>query len=436
MTDETATAEQAPADNLRSSLAAAYAEQETRQDEARAPAKDAAESAPVIEAEADTGAAPETDAAAEQAAADRARGPDGKFVKADAKATADKTASAKAAAKDPAATADPATQIDPAATAATTSRVAPERWTPAQKEMFARQTPEAQSFILDRHRALESDYTKKVTALANFRKDYEPVDQIFAPHREVMRQKGFTPQSLISAWANVEQRLAGGQGIDVIKGLIQGYNIDQRQLAQALGLGSSQQTADPARQDQQQQDQQLPYTIDRNGEPIALPPVVMEKLQRLDALEGRLNQIDQFNQTIVNEGRSASERRVMNHIESFKSATDETGNLKHPHFDEIEDDMATIANGMLARGQTVPPLDELYERAVYANPTTRANLRAAEQQRAVAKAAEEARAKAAAARKAGSSVTGYPSAGQAPNAAHNADRPLREEIRAAADSVA
>lgn len=427
--DET---EQTPADDLRSSLATAYAEQETRQEakpQAAPEASTADESDPAVDAgegEANTGADGQT-------AAERARDAAGKFVKGDGKAADAKSATDKAPAK---AAVDPAA-ADPASAALATGPAALEKWTSAQKEMFKRQPPEVQEFILGRHKALEADYFKKTREFAGFRKDYEPVEQIFAPHREVMRQKGLTPRSLIEAWTNVETRLTRGEGVDVIKGLIQGYNIDRAQLATALGLSARTAAVDPARQDEQgHQGENLPYTIDKNGEPIALPPMVLDKLRKLDAIEQRLDQVDQFNRSIVNEGRSAQERRMQNNLDSFRSATDENGNLKHPHYDEIEDDMATIANGMLARGQSVPPLDELYERAVYANPSTRQSLRAAERQEAETKRQDEARAKAAAARKAGSSVTGYPSAGQAPGSTHNANRSLREELLAAATEAA
>lgn len=427
--------EQAPVDDLRSSLATAYAEQETRQQDTRAAPEASTEAAadPAVDAAGEAGADTGADG---QTAAERARDAAGKFVKADGKTV--KSATDKAPAKDPAKTAVDPAAADTAAASLATGPAALEKWTAAQKEMFKRQPPEVQEFILGRHKALEADYTRKTMALASFRKDYEPVEQIFAPHRDVMRQKGLTPRSLIEAWTNVETRLTRGEGVDVIKGLIQGYGIDRNQLAAALGLSArATPAADPARQDEQGDGTQLPYTIDKNGEPIALPPMVLDKLRKLDAIEQRLDQVDQFNRNIVNEGRSAQERRMMNHIDSFKSATDESGNLKHPHFDEIEDDMATIANGMLSRGQTVPPLDELYERAVYANPSTRQSIRAAETQAAETKRADEAKAKAAAARKAGASQPGgYPSGGQAPSSTHNANRSLREELLAAATEAA
>lgn len=429
--------ETAPADDLRSSLASAYAEQETRDSPQadRATPKVAADADASGNGAADTGAADAQvdDPAARDSGerADRVRGPDGKFVRADGKPVAAKAATDNAPVK---AATDPTT-ADPASSAVATGPAALASWTPAQRELFKKQSPEVQEFILGRHRAFEGDYTRKTMALANFRKDYEPVEQIFAPHRDVMRQKGLTPRSLIEAWTNVETKLARGEGVDVIKGLIQGYGIDRNQLASALGITTRQAAQDPA-QHHQGNGEQLPYTIDKNGEPIALPPAVMERLAKLDSIEQRLDQHEQFNQAIVNEGRSTRERRVMNTIESFKSATDENGNLKHPHFEDVEGRMATFAKGMLESGETLPPLDELYEMAVYANPSTRQSIRAAEMQAAEAKRSEEAKAKAAAARKAGSSVTGYPSAGQAPGTTNNANRSLRDELMAAANEAA
>jgi hypothetical protein len=87
------------------------------------------------------------------------------------------------------------------------------------------------------------------------------------------------------------------------------------------------------------------------------------------------------------------------------------------------------------RGQAVPPLQELYERAVRANPSTYQAQRIADQQSAERKRQFEARAKAAAARKASSSVTGAPGSGQPP-IGRAPGRSLREELEAATDEAA
>lgn len=414
------------ADDIRSSLAAAYAEQETRESDEKIT------SASDKEAVVDVPAGGVTDGTEIEAkpTTERVRGPDGKFIKSDKADDADAPAvEAQAEPVDEGATPEPAADTTPAAI---------KNWSATDKEMFKAQSPEAQSFILRRHHAMEADHTKKTQAIAAFRNEYEPVEKMFAPHRDVMRQKGFTPASLITAWANVETRLASGDGINVIRGLIDGYGIDRGQLANALGLsaarnGSAQNANGGPGAHPDLQNGASPYTVNENGEPIALPPEIMRELQKISALEARVSEVDNFNRAIVANAQNARASQMMNHIESFKSASDEQGNLKHPHFEEVEDDMTTIANGLLARRQAVPPLDELYERAVNANPSTRVKIRTAERQSAEQKARDEARAKATAARKAGASVTGSPSTGQTQQA--RTERSLREELEAAAQTT-
>jgi hypothetical protein len=52
-------------------------------------------------------------------------------------------------------------------------------------------------------------------------------------------------------------------------------------------------------------------------------------------------------------------------VTSFADAKDEKGNAKHPYFDECHEDIVAYINA----GHT---LEKAYEKAVYANPVTRA----------------------------------------------------------------
>jgi hypothetical protein len=83
--------------------------------------------------------------------------------------------------------------------------------------------------------------------------------------------------------------------------------------------------------------------------------------------------------------------------------------------------MIALASSYVASKQPIPPLADLYDTAVWANPSTRAALKAAEKATEETKRSEEARAKAASARRAGSSVTGAPGSGQA-------TKPIRGEL--------
>jgi hypothetical protein len=256
---------------------------------------------------------------------------------------------------------------------------------------------------------------------------------MFAPHRDVMRSKGFTPASLVEAWANVEQKLAAGpdSAIEVIKGLVGGYNIPVAKIAAALGVA-----APPAAQ---QQDGQQPTAIE-NGQQVALPPPLLPSFRRCASRSASLARSFRPSN---NERQAAARAReiaegdaIQNTVNQFKSAVDANGGLLHPHFDEVEDMMTSLAHAALASKQPVPTLDQLYETAVYANPSTREKVLTAQRQQEEAKRIEEAKAKAASARKAGSSVTGAPGSGQAPNGKSNSELSLREALEAAADEAA
>jgi hypothetical protein len=406
--DPTGTDTEQPADDIRSSLTAAIAESEGASTE---------NTESVAKTEAD-----ETPAAGET----RERGPDGKFLKKETTSADSSTKTATAEKTDP---------VDPAAPTAVDTKEPPTHWSQADKDKFKAQAPEAKAFILDRLKAMEGDYTRKTQEIANFKKEYGPVDEMFAPHKDVLRQKGFTPRSLIEAWANVETKLAAGtdSAVEVIKGLMQGYQIPVEKLASALGI-----TRQQAAQVQQQPGQQ-PTAVE-NGQVVALPPQVEAELK---ALREQVGSFGQKFQTI--EQREAQQRRatelqqeqaVENQVNEFRNSKDDKGNLMHPHMAEVEGMMTALANAALASKQPVPSLKELYETAIYAHPDVRQKVLTAQRQQEETKRTEEARAKAASARKAGSSVTGAPGPGQAPNGKSNEGLSLKEQLDASYDEHA
>lgn len=363
----------------------------------------------------------------------RTRDASGKFVKQDdaaktdkiaADQTADKTAADKTASDD-------ATK---ASTAATDTTEPPAHWSQADKDKFKALPAEGKAFVLDRFKAMEGDYTRKTQEVAHLKKEYGPVDELFAPHKEVMRQKGFSPRSLIEAWANVEQKLAAGpdSAIDVIKGLIGGYQIPVAKIAAALGISSQAQPQPPGQTDQQ-------ATAVQDGKVVALPPEVAAELKALREQVGQFGQrfqtIDQREAANRQAQQQAEEQAVDKQVNDFKSAVDEKGQPLHPHFEAVKDHMTFLAQAALAsKQQPFPSLKELYETAVWANPTVREQVLTAQRQQEEQKRTEEARAKAAAARKAGSSISGAPGSGQAPTGKSSSDLSLGDTIREAVDS--
>lgn len=407
--------EKAPADDLRSILSASFDETMTSAAAldigASAKPADGAEPAAKVEPE-----------PKEPKEGERARAPDGKFAKKDGEAEEKPDPAAADKPKDEpkaeAKTDGAEKPVEPKEEPKADGKGAPENWSASDKALFKLQSPDAQAFLLRRHGAMEADYTKKVGAIAELKKEFEPIQQMFAPHLDVLKQKGMTPASTIRAWANVETALANGKGVDVIAGMIKGYNIDKAALGKALGFTSTtaaEPGTDPATT--------IPAPDGTPG-PITLPPELTQELQQLRA---RLDAQDSERRNAQTSAAQERESKVETDITNFKSASNDKGELLHPYFEEVEPAMIALASSYVASKQPIPPLPELYETAVWANPSTRAAMLASQKAVDQAKLAEEARAKAASARKAGSSVTGAPGSGQSSKQIRG-DLALRDEL--------
>ena len=406
-----------PADDIRSALAAALAEHD---EPAAAPEKVA--KAPGA-ADAATG-----DEAGADAPAPARRSPDGKFKKAGDTVAAEAEPEAAEAKTEGEGEAAPEKTDEEKAEAAKEASAKAEteltgKWSAKDKEAFKALPPEGKELILRRHKEMEGAFTKKTQEIAAFRKEYEPVSRLLEPWNDRMKQSGYTPQSLITAWANVEKRLMEGDGVGVVAGLIKGYKIDLGKVASALGIK-------PLAQAAQRSDTAQPEAISQDGaQPIQLPPEITDQLR---SLQERIDAQDRERADAARRARMGAEQNVMSEIEKFKGAQDDKGNLLHPHFDELEEKMTSLAQAAIAARKPVPSLKELYEDAVWANPSTREAKLAADRKAQQDKAATEARAKAAAAKKAASSVTGAPGSGQAPAARGKAEQTLREQLLEAA----
>lgn len=360
-----------PADDIRSLLTGAIAET----------------------ADADAGAAA-TDAAENPSA--RARGADGKF------ATADSDALASPENKDAPVQVETAGD-DAAAISQTATVEPPTNWSEADKATFKTLPEAAQGFVLKRYKDMEADYTRKTQAVAALRTEYEPVEAMFAPHRQALTQAGLSPGKIIQAWGQVERDLTEGRGMNVIKGIVDqpAYKIDKQALAQMLGLTVAQAPAG----------EQPGTAVQPNGTVIDLPPALRQQLDELS--QWKTSQVQQQT-AAASQAHTAAINDADARINAFTAETDANGAPAYPHFTALQQQMAVLATAARAAGQPTPSLKELYETAAWANPSTRTDMLAAQQSAATKKAQDEARAKAAAARKAGSSVTGAPATGQSP----------------------
>lgn len=260
----------------------------------------------------------------------------------------------------------------------------PSNWSEQDKATFKAAPPEVQEWALRRHNDMEAAFTKKTQEIADFRRGYEPVEQLFAPHIEELRAQGTTPAEVIQRWYQAEQFLTQNP-VEGLQWLAQTFGVDLGQI------GSPAEGVDPQ---------------------------VQALKQELSELRNAWTQREQM------EVRTR-QQAITSEIQTFASEVDGSGQPAHPHFDDVVQDMVLLAQAERAAGRT-PVLKDLYEKAVWANPSTREKVLVSQREAEAKKQAAEARAKAAAARKAGSSVTGAPTTG----GGSATDLSLREQLEA------
>lgn len=96
-------------------------------------------------------------------------------------------------------------------------------------------------------------------------------------------------------------------------------------------------------------------------------PQIQQLTSQVQQLQGQLQQVTQSTEQQRNAG-------VSNAIQSFRSAVDDAGNLKNPHFDAVQNQMAAIiqTDKSIAAMQNMDErLAAAYEAAIYASPEIR-----------------------------------------------------------------
>lgn len=263
----------------------------------------------------------------------------------------------------------------------------PKHWKAEDKAMFSKQTPEAQKWLLSRHKEMEADNTRNSQQVAEYKRRYEPMEQIFAPHRERLASVGQTE-------ADVTRNLLAAQ-VFLEKDPVQGI----RWLMQNLGVDSKQLSA--ADNGQQAEDDDDPFAT--------LDPRVAAHIKALNEKVGTIE--GSFEQ-----GRRAqseqAQRSLQQSIQDFTSATDAAGAPQYPHIqnESVRTTMsALIKSGIVdieKCGGIAPALKAAYDKAVYSVDETRDALLQNAREAEAKKAADERTRQVNKAKKAGVSVSG------------------------------
>ncbi|PKR55408.1 hypothetical protein [Thalassospira marina] len=203
----------------------------------------------------------------------------------------------------------------------------PADWPDELKAKVAALPVEAQAAVVETTKGFQADYTRKTMAIAEERKRYEQLEQVFAPHRNSFRQAGITEAQAVQGLLAAEAALNRDPKA-AITHLAQHYGVDLSQQAEG-------------------------------GENPAHNPELSMLRNELTQVKGQLSQFEA-------EKQQRHVQDLTGRIETFATAKDASGNILHPHFDAVRNVMSTL----LSSGQ-VQDLEKAYEQAVWLDPGVR-----------------------------------------------------------------
>ncbi|HEY1430745.1 MAG TPA: hypothetical protein VGF39_03835 [Stellaceae bacterium] len=297
---------------------------------------------------------------------------------------------------------------------------APEHWSAEDKDLFGSlSSDDDRSKFLRLNARREAGLTPRLQRAADLERGYGEVEQLFQPWQQNLRAQQREPKDIIKIWYSVERGLTDKQTQDeVIANLIHGYGADPVNIARHLnarrGFAPQSGGGDGGGQPNGG------YQPNGGGQPAPVDPALAARLERLEGGERARLEAEQRDRL-----NAASQT-----YQTFADARDGAGNLLHPYLAEVESQMTMLAQLDRAQGKPTVDLQDLYDRAAWANPSTRERLLAQRNDDEARKAADERKARADAARRAGSSVTGSPGPGAAPQDLGGPERSIRDEIRA------
>lgn len=199
----------------------------------------------------------------------------------------------------------------------------PAKWSDENKSYFKSLDPVGQKFLLEREKDVEGHLTKRTQELSETQKRYQKLDDVLKPYEAVAKQSGV---EIAPAIAEAMRYYVAFQRdpVSTVKALIQANKL----TPEALGL------------------------VDDGTD-----PTIRELRERAERTERELASLKQG--TI-----QATESQYASQISEFKDAKDESGALKHPHFDSVRSLMAPLVDS----GKS---LEEAYAEVVWALPAYR-----------------------------------------------------------------
>lgn len=292
---------------------------------------------------------------------ERARGPDGKFLAADADVQAAEVA--KPTAEKPAAT----PKLE-------------DMFSVADRAIVSKAPPEIQDWITKREQHYARQNAQSGRELQTWRKAYGQVEDVMAPRRTSIHASGQTEAGLL------QQMFAIG---DIMS---QAPDRFIREFAQAKGIDLGR--------------------LVQSNKPSAIDPA-------LQPIVGKMQELEQQQTAWFQSQQQQRDQAIVNDVQSWSSQVDAGGNLLRPHYATFErnGEMEPIVRSIRAQypqAANAAVLQVAYERALWGNPETRKEMQGKVDADARAKVIEDQKAAAAAALKRSGSITGSQSPGAVP----------------------
>ena len=205
---------------------------------------------------------------------------------------------------------------------------APKSWAKEKHEVWAKVPKEAQEYFVQREQQM-LDGLEQYKADATFAR---PLKEVITPYMPMLNARGIDAPKAVAALLNAQYQLDQNPRAGIMH-IAKTYGVDLAELAQ----------------------------LSQQGAPTVAPEV-MELRTELHGIKTELQQRQE-------QEFKAARERVAVEVNTFAA------DPAHPYFDEVADDIVRML-------QTGESLEKAYEKAVWANPVTRAKelARAAKEQ--------------------------------------------------------
>jgi len=245
-------------------------------------------------------------------------------------------------------------------------KLIPKEWKKEEKEKFEAvlnnpETKEAAEVLISRYENLRKDYHRKAGERAEFAKQVSSWDEIFDDRaKEALKARGIEAPEYVKRLLSVEQSLITNPA-PTIKKLMEAYRVDPKQFV----------------------------NDESNDEVVDYDKTITE-------LKKDVAQIKQGNVQKETNIAARQDAEIAKQIRDFKFAIDESGEPKHPLFEEAYDEMSSL----IVKGKA-KTLEEAYEMS----PTVQLTKMQAEAERQKKVDLEEEKRKVAKAKKAAKGIT-------------------------------